>query len=59
MKKWLLLIVLVGIMVLLSRLNQKRLHHRFPVLKRVDRTIKLAAWIIIIIYAVVVVSWLF
>jgi hypothetical protein len=58
MRKWLLLIILVGIMILLTRLNQHRLHKRFPVLKRIDQTIKLAAWIIIIIYAVVVISWL-
>ncbi len=59
MKKWLLVLGLIGIFFVLSWLNKNKLQKRFPILQRIDRTVRLAAWIILLVYALVIISWLF
>jgi len=58
MRKWLLFLVILAIIYALSRINQKK-KVRSPFLKRVNETLSITVWVLLIAYAVSFLYWLY
>ncbi len=59
MKRWLFILALIGVFYLLSALNKKRLQNKFPFLKRIDLTLTIFAWVLLMTYVGVFLFWLY
>ena len=58
MRKFVLILFAIGIFMVLSLLNKKRLQRRFPFLKRMDQTITIISWCILIAYLLSFGAWI-
>jgi hypothetical protein len=58
MRKWLLLLVILGVIVLLSKLNQRK-GVKTPLGKRFNETLSVIVWAMIIAYVVSFFYWLY
>lgn len=58
MRKWLLLLVILGVITLLSKLNQRK-DVKTPLGKRFSETLSVIVWVLIIAYIVSFFYWLY
>ncbi|MBN1272233.1 MAG: hypothetical protein JXB26_08165 [Candidatus Aminicenantes bacterium] len=59
MRKWLLILFLIGIFYVLSWMNKNKLQKRYAFLKRLDLTLTIAAWTILIVYGLAFLYWVY
>lgn len=58
MRKWLLFLVILAVIYALSKINQNK-KTRSPFLKRVNETLSIIVWVLLIAYAVSFLHWLY
>jgi hypothetical protein len=58
MRKWLLLLLAIGLLYALSKLNTSRSRRRFPLMKRIDGAINVAVVLLLAVYLVAFLRWL-
>jgi len=58
MRKWLLFLVILVVIVLLSKINQRK-EVRTPFGKRFSETLSVITWVMIIAYVVSFIYWLY
>ena len=58
MRKWLLFLVILGVIVLLSKINQRK-DVRTPLGKRFSETLSVIVWVLIVAYVVSFLYWLY
>jgi len=59
MRKWLFVLLVLAILYALSILTGKKRRAAHPILKRIDRAISIAVWILLTAYAIAFGYWLF
>lgn len=59
MRKWLLLLLAIGLLYALPKLNTRRSRRDFPLMKRIDGAINVAVVGLLAIYLVAFLHWLF
>lgn len=59
MRKWLLVLFLIGVFSLLSWMNKNKLQKRYPFLKRLDLTLTITAWVILAVYVLAFFYWIY
>jgi len=47
------------IFLLLSRMNSKKMQKRFPVLKRIDYTLSILAWVLLLSAVLTLLYWIY
>jgi len=58
MRKWLLFLVVLVVIILLSKVNQKK-GMRTPLGKRINETLSIMVWVLIIVYVISFIYWLY
>jgi len=58
MRKWLLLLALLGLVYLVSHINRRK-KDRSPFLKRLNETLSLLAWALVATYTLFFLYWLY
>jgi len=58
MRKWLLFLVVLVVIILLSKVNQKK-EVRTPLGKRINETLSIMVWVLIIVYVISFIYWLY
>ena len=58
MRKWLLFLVVLVVIILLSKVNQKK-EVRTPLGKRISETLSIMVWVLIIAYVISFIYWLY
>ncbi len=58
MRKWLLLLAILGLVYILSQINRRK-KDRSPFLKRLNETLSLLAWALVIAYGLFFLYWLY
>jgi hypothetical protein len=58
MRKWLLLLLALAILYVLPKINTRRTRTHYPYLKRLNETINILAFVLLIVYLVAFVYWL-
>jgi hypothetical protein len=58
MRKLVLILFIIGVFMILSLFNKKRLQSRFPFLKRMDQTITIISWCLLIAYLLSFGAWI-
>jgi hypothetical protein len=59
MRKWLFVGLVLAILYALSKANARRWRERYPILKRIDRTISLLAWTLLTVYGLAFLYWFY
>jgi hypothetical protein len=59
LRKWLYLALVLAVLYAISRLNTKRWRNRYPILQRIDRTITIVAWTLLVAYVLSFLYWLY
>jgi hypothetical protein len=58
-RKWLWLLLVLAVLYAASTFNTKRRQARYPILKRIDRSITILVWILLASYGVAFLYWLY
>ena len=58
-RKWLYLLLAIAILYAISTLGHKKKISRDPILKRIDKTITIIVWTLVIIYGAALLYWLY
>ena len=58
MRKWLLLLAILGLVYLVSQINRRK-KDRTPFLKRLNETLSLLAWALVAAYTLFFLYWLY
>ena len=58
MRKWLFLLAVLGLVYLVSQINRRK-KDRSPLLKRLNETLSLFAWTLVIAYVLFFLYWLY
>lgn len=59
MRRFLIVLLLIGVFYVLSALNKKRLQNRFPFLKRIDASLTIVAYALLAVYGLAFFYWLY
>lgn len=59
LRKWLYAGLVLAILYALSKMNKRRWRDRYPIIKRIDRTISLLAWTLLTVYGLTFLYWLY
>lgn len=59
LRKWLSLGLVVAVLYALSKLNTRKRRDRYPVIKRIDKTITILAWTLLAAYGLAFLYWLY
>jgi hypothetical protein len=59
MRKWLTLMLVLGVLYALSKISGKQLLKRHPFLKRIDRGITIIVWVLLAAYLFSFLYWLY
>jgi len=58
MRKWLYLLLVIAILYAISTLGNQKKPSRGPILKRIDKTVTIIVWTLVIIYGAAFLYWL-
>ncbi len=58
MRKWLLLLLAIALLYALPKLNTRRTRRDFPLMKRINDAVNVAAVVLLVVYLVAFVRWL-
>jgi len=58
MRKLVLILFIIATFMVISLLNRKKLQNRFPFLKRMDQTITIISWCLLIAYLLSFGAWI-
>jgi MFS superfamily sulfate permease-like transporter len=58
MRKWLILLLALAILYMLPKINTRRTRSRYPYLKRLNETINILAFVLLVVYLAAFVYWL-
>jgi hypothetical protein len=58
MRKWLVLLLALAILYMLPKINTRRTRSRYPYLKRLNETINILAFVLLVAYLAAFVYWL-
>jgi hypothetical protein len=58
MRKWLAPLIVIVVVFVLSKISNRRTRERFPLLKRIDRTINAVVVLLLAVYLFYFVRWL-
>lgn len=59
MKKWLFVLLILAILYALSKITGGQHKARYPFLKRIDRTLNILVWVLLVVYIVSFLYWLY
>ena len=59
LRKWLSLGLVLAVLYAVSKLNTRRWRARYPVIQRLDRTITILAWTLLVAYLLSFLYWLY
>jgi len=59
MRKWLYVLLAISVLYALSRLNSEKRKARYPILRRIDKTVTYLAWILLAAYGITFIYWLY
>ena len=58
-RKWLLLLLVLAVLYAASTFNTRKRQARYPILKRIDKTITILVWVLLASYGVTFLYWLY
>jgi hypothetical protein len=59
MRKWLVLLLAISLLYALPKLNTGRRRRNFPLMKRINDTINVLVWVLLVVYFGAFIYWLF
>jgi hypothetical protein len=59
MRKWLYVLLAISVLYAVSRLNSEKRKARYPILKRIDKTVTYLAWILLAAYGITFLYWIY
>jgi hypothetical protein len=58
MRKWLVVLLAIALLYALPKLNTRGRRHDFPLMKRINETINILAWVLLAVYFGAFLYWL-
>jgi len=58
MRKWLVLLLAIALLFALPKLNTRGRRNAFPLLKRINETINILAWVLLAVYVGAFLYWI-
>ena len=59
MRKWLVMLLAIALLYALPKLNTRGRRRAWPLMKRINDTINILAWVLLAVYLCAFISWLF
>jgi hypothetical protein len=59
MRKWLVLLLAISLLYALPKLNTGGRRRNFPLMKRINDTINVLVWVLLVVYFGAFIYWLF
>lgn len=59
MRKWLVLLLAISLLYALPKLNTRGRRRNFPLMKRINDTINVLVWVLLVVYFGAFIYWLF
>jgi hypothetical protein len=58
MRKWLVMLLAIALLYALPKLNTRKRRRDFPLMKRINDTINILAWVLLAVYLCAFLYWL-